>query len=169
MADSGVSPEVPRDADLAGDGDGGRPAAADPLPAEAPGAGAGAPGASGRLLIADDDDNVRAVLGRILSLSGYEVTTAADGQQALRSIEERRPDVLIFDLRMPRLNGPALLRELRARGLDIPAVATSGFGTLDDVVALFRLGIVDYLRKPFTRDEVLDAVRRALRRRADAA
>jgi len=162
MAGPGVSSEVPDDPTPAEHGEA-------VFPTAGAQSSAVAPASPGHLLIADDDDNVRAVLGRILALAGYEVTTAADGRQALRSIEQQRPDVLIFDLRMPHLNGPALLRELRVRGLDIPAVATSGYGTLDDVVALFRLGIVDYLRKPFTRDEVLEAVRRALGHPARAA
>lgn len=119
---------------------------------------------SRRVLLVDDEENIRIVIGRFLAKHGYHVVTACDGQQALERFDEARPDLVLVDLCMPRINGPAFLRELRRRGHDVPAIVTSGAGTLDDVVALFRIGIVDYLKKPFSCSDVLAAVQRAERR-----
>jgi len=117
-----------------------------------------------RVLVVDDDPDVRDSLRRSLSFEGYTVTTAGDGEQALASIAAERPDVLVLDLQMPVLGGLATCRRLREQGDDVPVLMlTARSGTSDRVTGL-DAGADDYLPKPFALEELLARLRALLRR-----
>jgi two-component system, NtrC family, response regulator HydG len=119
-----------------------------------------------RALVVDDDDGVRYTLGAFLSDAGVEVTTAVDGLDALDKLEACDPDLVLTDLRMPRLDGMGLLAKLVARPQPPLVVMITANGSERDAIAAVKLGAFDYFRKPF-EPEVLEAVierARAMRR-----
>ena len=122
-------------------------------------------GRRARVLIVDDEPNIRTVLRVALKPEGYELAEAADGAEALERFADWPPDVVVSDLLMPRMNGTCLLREARGRDDAVGFILLTGVGTVADAVEALRLGADDYLLKPFHVDEVLLAVRRALRHR----
>jgi two-component system response regulator PrrA len=122
----------------------------------------GAP--SPRVLVVDDDPDVLASLERGLRLSGFEVTTAVDGAEALRSATETRPDAIVLDINMPILDGVSVVTALRAMDNDVPVCVLSARSSVDDRVAGLEAGADDYLAKPFALDELLARLRALLRR-----
>jgi two-component system response regulator MprA len=119
-----------------------------------------------RVLVVDDDPDVRDSLRRSLRFEGYGVTTAVDGEQALISIATERPDVVVLDLQMPVLGGLETCRRLRTQGDEIPVLMlTARDGTRDRVTGL-DAGADDYLPKPFALEELLARLRALLRRSA---
>jgi two-component system response regulator MprA len=119
-----------------------------------------------RVLVVDDDPDVRDSLRRSLTFEGYRVTTAADGEQALDSVAVARPDVVVLDLQMPLLDGLETCRRMRRQGNDVPVLMlTARDGTRDRVTGL-DAGADDYLPKPFALEELLARLRALLRRAA---
>jgi two-component system response regulator FlrC len=121
------------------------------------------------VLIAEDDPGMRGLLERILAQAGYRVTTAEDGQAALEAFRQKRPALLVTDLKMPRLDGMELLRRVLAEAPGTPAVVLTAFGTVQGAVEAMRLGAFDYLSKPLPDPEHLrEVVARALAARGAA-
>jgi two-component system NtrC family sensor kinase len=117
-----------------------------------------------RVLVVDDSQEVRDFLiDYILKPKGFEVLVATNGLMGLEMAIAKEPDLMIVDQQMPRLTGLEVLRKLKDRGLDIPAILATAHGSEDTAVAAFRLGIRDYIIKPFDADEISDSVDRALR------
>ncbi len=121
-----------------------------------------------QILVVDDDDDVRESLRRSLAFEGYDVRTAADGEQALAAIAERVPDAVVLDLQMPRLDGLATCRRLRAAGHDLPILMLTARDATRDRVTGLDAGADDYLPKPFALEELLARLRAVLRRRPRA-
>jgi two-component system response regulator PrrA len=119
-----------------------------------------------RVLVVDDDADVRTSLERALRLSGFAVTTAGDGAQALRAVAADPPDCLVLDVTMPRMDGVAVVTALRALGHDVPVCLLSARSTVDDRVAGLEAGADDYLVKPFALAELVARLRALLRRPA---
>ncbi|HEX6232982.1 MAG TPA: response regulator transcription factor [Jiangellaceae bacterium] len=117
-----------------------------------------------RVLVVDDDPAVRESLRRSLAFNGYDVVLAADGEQALRSISAERPDVVVLDVMMPKLDGLATCRALRAAGDDVPVLMLTARDEVSDRVAGLDAGADDYLPKPFALEELLARLRALLRR-----
>jgi DNA-binding NtrC family response regulator len=118
----------------------------------------------GRVLIVDDDAELRDDLARLLSDQGYQTTTAADGQEALERLESGSPDVLVTDLVMPRLDGFELLRTLRETGQVIPAIVLTGFGSLDKALSIIKdLEAYWFLEKPVKLSALQSLLQRAIR------
>jgi two-component system, OmpR family, response regulator MprA len=117
-----------------------------------------------KILIAEDDRAAREALERALSLEGYEVLTVTDGEAALESVDSFSPDLLLLDVMMPKIDGLAVCRRLRAQG-DHRAilVLTARTETSDRVVGL-DAGADDYLAKPYELEELLARMRALLRR-----
>ncbi|MCK6546540.1 sigma-54 dependent transcriptional regulator [Myxococcota bacterium] len=113
------------------------------------------------ILIADDEANMRKVLAAMLRSEGYEVHTVADGQEALDLLGRLHVDVLLTDLRMPRVDGMELLRRVLASHDDVPVVMLTAHGTVDTAVSAMKLGAFDYLSKPFDKDELRLVIRKA--------
>jgi len=115
-----------------------------------------------RILLVDDDDNLRAILGHHLQQAGYAVEAVGDGREALRHLTRSRVDLLVTDVRMPEMGGLALLREVRAADPDLPVVVMTAFGTIQDAVEAVRSGAFDYLTKPVDRETLLRVAMKAL-------
>jgi len=114
------------------------------------------------VLVADDEPNVRKVLGALLDQAGYTVTAAATGEEALALVRAQDPDVVISDLKMPGMDGLALLREIRARFPEVPVLLLTAHGTVEVAVEAMKRGAYDFLTKPFDRDRVLEVVAKAI-------
>jgi two-component system KDP operon response regulator KdpE len=116
-----------------------------------------------RLLVADDDPQILRALRIILSSKGYEVITAADGQEALDAAVSEHPDILIVDLGMPRLDGVALIEAVRGWS-QAPILVISGRTTDAEKVRALDVGADDYVTKPFSVDELMARIRAMSRR-----
>jgi two-component system response regulator PilR (NtrC family) len=118
----------------------------------------------GRVLVVDDEANVRELLTVILGRDGYQVRTAPDGAQALAAFREGKMDLVLQDLKMPGMDGLALLKSLKEVAPTIPVIVLTAFATWDSAVEAMRLGAYDYLKKPFDNDQVRHTVQRAITR-----
>ncbi len=117
-----------------------------------------------RVLIIDDSQEIRDFLCEyILQPKGFEVLQASNGLMGLEMAIAKEPDLMIVDQQMPRLTGLEVLEKLRERGIEIPAILATAHGSEETAVAAFRLGIRDYVIKPFDADEISESVDRALR------
>jgi two-component system response regulator MprA len=121
-------------------------------------------GATGRVLVVEDDEAIADVLRRTLRQEGHEVRSAADGVEALAVAEEFVPDLVILDLGLPKLDGVEVLERLRAES-DVPILILTARSELDDRVTGLDSGADDYLVKPFERTELLARLRALTRRR----
>jgi two-component system, OmpR family, response regulator MprA len=121
-----------------------------------------------RILVVDDDRAVRESLRRSLQFNGYQVDLAADGQQAIEAIGAQRPDAMVLDVMMPRLDGLELCRRLRSTGDDLPILVLTARDAVSDRVSGLDAGADDYLPKPFALEELLARLRALLRRRTPA-
>ncbi len=116
-----------------------------------------------RILIADDEPTILYALEITLQARGYEVVTAADGREALVQFDKYHPSVLILDMMMPRIDGLAVIQNIRAES-ETPIIVLSVQGRERTKVAALDAGADDYITKPFTVDELLARIRAALRR-----
>jgi len=107
-----------------------------------------------RILIIDDDDSIRKVLGYILVEEGYTVDDAATADEGLSRIFESRPDLVLSDIKMPKKDGITLLKEIKAVDPTIPVIILTAFGTVETAVEAMKQGAADYLTKPVSRDEL---------------
>jgi two-component system response regulator AtoC len=114
-----------------------------------------------RVLVVDDEENIRLVLRTLLKRHGYEVETAASGEEALGLVDSFGPDVVITDVRMPRMGGLDLLATLKAKNHDATVIVMSAYGNLDLAIDAMKGGAYDYIQKPFKPDEVVLALRKA--------
>jgi CheY-like chemotaxis protein len=115
-----------------------------------------------RVLVIDDEEEVRTLLERQLRRLGYEVLLAVDGAQGLAAALSSRPQVILTDLRMPGMDGHTLLRRLAAAGLAVSVIVMSGHGNMEDVIDVLRAGALDYLRKPWSPAELAAAIERGM-------
>lgn len=117
-----------------------------------------------RILVVDDDQAVRESLRRSLAFNGYTVDLASDGAEALDRIREDRPDAVVLDVMMPRVDGLEVCRELRGAGDDLPILMLTARDSVSERVAGLDAGADDYLAKPFALEELLARLRALLRR-----
>ncbi|UDY23690.1 response regulator transcription factor [Nocardioides sp. Kera G14] len=117
-----------------------------------------------RALVVDDDKAVRESLRRSLEFNGYDVALAEDGAEALAVIGAAKPDVVVMDVMMPRLNGVEATKALRAAGNDVPIIVLTALDAVGDRVDGLDAGADDYLTKPFALPELLARLRALLRR-----
>ncbi|MBK6328540.1 MAG: response regulator [Chloroflexi bacterium] len=117
-----------------------------------------------RVLVIDDSEEIREFLSEyILRPKGFEVLTASNGLMGLEMAIAKEPNLMIVDQQMPRLTGLEVLEKLKERGIEIPAILATAHGSEETAVAAFRLGIRDYVIKPFDADEISESVDKALR------
>src|SRR5699024_6200503 len=117
-----------------------------------------------RILVVDDDRAVRESLRRSLEFNGYQVELAGDGTTALDAISQNRPDAMVLDVMMPRLDGLEVARRLRTAGDDLTILVLTAREAVSDRVAGLDAGADDYLPKPFALEELLARLRALLRR-----
>jgi two-component system, OmpR family, response regulator MprA len=122
------------------------------------------PVAAAAILVVDDDAPIRRMLERTLVAEGYVVRVADGGGSALAAIEQSAPDLIVLDVAMPGVDGLAVCRRLRAKGLSLPILLLTARDALDDRVAGLDAGADDYLVKPFAAEELLARLRALLRR-----
>ncbi|HEU5190125.1 MAG TPA: sigma-54 dependent transcriptional regulator [Methylomirabilota bacterium] len=120
---------------------------------------------SARILIVDDEPDMLENCTRILTRLGYECQRAENGQAALGLFESQRPDLVLTDLKMPEMDGMALMARLHEADPALPVVMITGFASIESAVAAVREGAFDYLPKSFSVDQLRVAVERALRHR----
>ena len=119
-----------------------------------------------RILLVDDDPNLLVVLAEQLREDGYDVATARDGQEALRRLEAGWPDLILLDLMMPRIDGLALARRIKAEA-DLPIIVLSAIDTADSKARLLDEVAEDYVSKPYHYPELRARIQRVLRRLGD--
>jgi CheY-like chemotaxis protein len=120
------------------------------------------PMAGEKVLIIDDSDALRSLLESILPYAGYKAVSASTGRQGLQLVSETKPDVVLTDLELPDTSGLKVLEELNERGFAIPTIMMTGYGSEGIAARALQLGVRDYLIKPFTTEEVLSSIERAL-------
>ena len=119
-----------------------------------------------RILVVDDEDNLRSMLVAALKYEGYEVTQASDGAAGLRAARETKPDLILLDVMMPELDGFAVVKRLRESGDRTPVIFLTARDSSEDRVTGLNLGGDDYLPKPFSLAELVARVE-AVSRRVD--
>jgi DNA-binding NtrC family response regulator len=112
------------------------------------------------ILLAEDDDATRKGIALFLRSSGHTVTAANDGQAALDAISANAPDLVISDIRMPALDGLAMLSRLRERGCAAPVLMMTAYATIEEAVKALQAGAIDYLTKPLNLDELAVRIQR---------
>lgn len=115
-----------------------------------------------RILVVDDEENTRIALSRLLLHEGYEVNTAADGSEALRSLRTTPAELVITDLNMPGMNGLAFLRELYREHPASNVIMMTAFGEVESYLDALDLGVFEYLNKPLKLEELRNLVGRIL-------
>ena len=118
-----------------------------------------------RILIVDDDPNIRDGSSQVLSRAGYDVSEASTGAEALSLVDRFEFDLILLDLKMPDVNGLDLLRNIRENDQQVPVVMITAYGTIQNAVEAMRLGADDFLPKPFEPDELRMVVSRILKAR----
>ncbi|HQY60992.1 MAG: sigma-54-dependent Fis family transcriptional regulator [Myxococcales bacterium] len=114
-----------------------------------------------RVLVVDDEENIRLVLRTLLRKSGYEVAVADNGESALALVDSFAPDVILTDVRMPKMGGLDLLAALRARENPATVIVMSAYGNVDLALEAMKAGAYDYVSKPFKPDEIVLVLRKA--------
>ncbi len=116
-----------------------------------------------KVLVIDDDASLRRVLEYNLQEEGYEVFTAATGEEGLQAFDKNTPDLVITDMKMPDLDGFQVMQRIKERSSDTLVIIITAFGAVDSAVKAMKLGAYDYITKPFNRDELKLTVGKALR------
>jgi response regulator RpfG family c-di-GMP phosphodiesterase len=122
-----------------------------------------------RLLIVDDEKYIRDILADFLGMEGYQVRTAADGAAALTELQQAHYDLIISDLKMPRMGGIELLEAVGTAAPNALTVIMTGFGTVETAIDAMKRGAYDYILKPFKVEEVIHVVQRGLEKQRLAA
>jgi two-component system OmpR family response regulator len=128
-----------------------------------------ADGSPVRVLVVDDEPSLTDLLSMALRYEGWEIKTAGDGAEALRTAREFRPDVVVLDIMLPDIDGLELLRKLRADTADIPVLFLTAKDDVSDRIAGLTAGGDDYVTKPFSLEEVVARLRGLIRRTRAAA
>ena len=117
-----------------------------------------------RLLVVDDEESVRNLLQRILEEAGYQVSTAANGKEALYKVSLGETELVLLDIKMPEMSGIEVLSKLSADSPDTCAIMVTSIAETETAVEAMKLGAYDYILKPFDRDDVLQKVLGAIER-----
>ena len=124
------------------------------------------PRPSGRILVVEDDPTVQKALRRLFESEGFVVEVQSDGRSALESFQASAPSAIVLDLRLPKISGRDLCKDIKAQSPTLPIVVLSAASDVADKVLLLELGADDYVTKPFSPRELLARVRAALRHTA---
>jgi excisionase family DNA binding protein len=139
-----------------------RPAATAPSPPQAPAVRPAAAPTRPRVLVVDDEASIRDLLAKTLALAEYDVDVVPDGRSALEHMRMNAYDLLIADLKMPGMDGLAVIREAKRYKADLPVIIITGFSSESSAIEALNLGVSGYLTKPFRVQKVLAAAAKAL-------
>ncbi len=114
-----------------------------------------------RILIVDDEENLRHLLSLLLRKQGYAPESAADGAEALEKLSENSFDFVLSDILMPKMDGRAMLGEIVARKIETTVIMMSAYGTIDTAIECMKLGAYDFISKPFKNDEIVLVLKKA--------
>ena len=117
-----------------------------------------------KILVVDDEAEIRSLLAAVLQNKGYEVVTAEDGAAALQAVPRERPAVILMDLSMPRMNGMDALPEIKRLDGEVPVIICTAHADLATAVRAMKLGAYDYLTKPFDVELLILTLERAVER-----
>ena len=118
------------------------------------------------ILVVDDEPVIRVGLSRTLEGSAFVVDTANNGHAAIEMLQQKEYDLIITDLKMPGMSGFEVLGAVKSMQPDVPVIMITGFATVETAVEAMKCGAVDYIVKPFTPDQILEKVTRALEQRS---
>ena len=118
-----------------------------------------------KILIVDDDKDMRDILSDIIKSEGYEALTADDGRKALKKIRMHSPDLVLLDIRLPEMDGMKVLEEIKKIDKDLIAIMLTAYGGVKDAVHSMKLGAFDYITKPFDNEEIVLNIKRAFQTR----
>jgi DNA-binding NtrC family response regulator len=119
---------------------------------------------SKRILVVDDEKNIRLMLDQALVTAGYEVVTAIDGEHAIEKVQAGGLDMVLLDMKLPGMDGIEVLRRVRSSHPTLPVVMITAHGTVETAVEAMKLGALDYLRKPFMPEEIRSIVAKVIDR-----
>jgi two-component system response regulator AtoC len=114
-----------------------------------------------RVLVIDDEENLRHYLQMVLGEAGYQVETSSDGEEALKKMQHQAWDIILCDIRMPKMDGMAFLKEVKRKELEGTIIMMSAYGTVDTAVEAMKIGAYDYVSKPFNADEIILTIKKA--------
>lgn len=117
-----------------------------------------------RVLIVDDEPNIRDLLATSLRFAGFEIQTAANGTAAVAAVTESEPDIILLDVMLPDMNGFSVTKKLRSSGIQAPILFLTARDEVEDKITGLTVGGDDYLTKPFSLDEVVARIQAILRR-----
>lgn len=117
-----------------------------------------------RILVVDDEKNIRLTLSHMLEMEGYAVETAVNGEDALQRLQEESFDLMLLDLKMPGIAGTEVLAQVNERYPQIKVIMVTAHGTVDNAVEAMKVGAVDFIQKPFAPQEIRELVSRVLDR-----
>jgi DNA-binding NtrC family response regulator len=112
----------------------------------------------GKILVVDDEEDLRRLLSDGLRLEGYQVAVASSGREALALVEQEPPNLIILDLSMPEMNGIETLKRMRERGVTAKVVILTAYGTAEQVREAVALGVREFIGKPFDLDRLVRIV-----------
>jgi DNA-binding NtrC family response regulator len=115
-----------------------------------------------RILVVDDEDDLRKLLTHFVSGAGYEVTAAEDGEQALEQLRKGAYDLALLDIMMPNMNGIELLKQIRQQSPGTKAIMLTGYTDLKNAMEAREFGARDFISKPFKMEDVLETIKRVL-------
>lgn len=122
-----------------------------------------------RVLIVDDEERFRENMAKLLRLKGFAPEAVGDGQAALAAVAQRPYDVVLLDVKMPGMDGVAVIRGLKAAGCSAQVIFLTGHASVDDAVEGLKHGAFDYLLKPCGIDELVDKITHAHERKLESA
>ena len=123
-------------------------------------------GSNGKhILVVDDEPLVRSSLGELLTISGYSVSTAANGKEALELLKNYNADIVITDMKMPVMDGIQLLKRIKAGHPGTPVIMISGYGSIESAVEAMKEGAYDYVTKPIVDNEIKIVIERLMKQR----
>lgn len=118
-----------------------------------------------KILIIDDEKNIRLALKSCLGEEGYEIDTAVNGEEGLLKIIDDKFDLVLLDLKMPGLDGIEVVRRMRSKDIGVDVIIMTAYGTVEKAVEAMKLGVIDFLSKPFTPEDIRTIVEDILTRR----
>ncbi len=114
------------------------------------------------ILVVDDEEKIRKILKIMIELKGHKVDEALDGEDALLKVKENAYDLVIADIKMPKLDGISLLQEINSMDIPVPVVFITAYASIDSAVEAMKMGAVDYIPKPFEEDRIMLTIERSL-------